>query len=164
MKGYIMFRDMRRKNQLLSADETIDILKNNTSGVLALLGDNGYPYSVPMSYVYSDGRIYFHSAKSGHKTDAVKNCDKASFCVIAKDEVVPSEYTTYFKSVIAFGKIRIVNKKEEIINALHILGEKYNPGHINERAAEIDKFINNVCVLCFDIEHITGKAAKELMK
>ncbi len=164
MKGYNMFRNMRRKNQLLPADEVIEILKNNTSGVLALLGDNGYPYSVPMSYVYSDGRIYFHSAKSGHKTDAIKNCSKASFCVIEKDDIVPSEYTTYFKSVIAFGKIHIIEKKEEMIYALHMLGEKYNPGHKTECATEIDKFINNVCVLCLDIEHISGKVAKELMK
>lgn len=159
-----MFRDMRRKNQLLSADEAIEILKSNTSGVLALLGDNGYPYSVPMSYVYSDNKIYFHSAKNGHKIDAVKNCEKASFCVIDKDNVVPSEYTTYFKSVIAFGKIQIVQEKDEIVSALSILGEKYNPGHIDLCTGEIDRFINNVCVLCLSIEHITGKAAKELMK
>lgn len=159
-----MFRDMRRKNQLLPYTEAVEILKNNTSGVLALSGDDGYPYSVPISYVYSDDRIYFHSAKSGHKIDAVKNCDKASFCVIDKDDVVSKEYTTYFKSVIAFGKIHIIEDKAEIVNALHILGEKYNPGHKSECAVEIDKFINNVCVLCLDIEYMTGKAAKELIR
>ena len=98
-----MFREMRRKNQLLTKEEAEKILENGTSGTLALLGDEGYPYCVPISYVYNNNKIYFHSAKSGHKIDAVKNCDKASFCVIDKDEVKPQEYTTYFRSVIAFG-------------------------------------------------------------
>ena len=80
---------------------------HGTSGVLALAGDNGYPYALPISYVYSDGKIYFHSAKSGHKIDAVKRCEKASFCVIAEDNIIPEEYTTYYKSVIVFGKLKI---------------------------------------------------------
>ena len=159
-----MFREMRRKKQLLSSDEAVSILENNSSGVLALLGDNGYPYSVPMSYVYSDGKIYFHSAKSGHKIDAVKNCNKASFCVIEKDDIVPSRYTTYFKSVIAFGTISVLEDEEEIVRALRILGEKYNPGHKAECDTEISRFMSNVCVLCLEAEHITGKAAKELME
>ena len=75
--------------------------------VLALLGDNDYPYAVPISYVYDDGKVYFHSAKSGHKIDAIQRTAKASFCVIDEDLVVPEEYTTYFRSVIAFGRIRL---------------------------------------------------------
>ncbi len=159
-----MFREMRRKNQLLTKEEAEKILGNGTSGTLALLGEEGYPYCVPISYVYDNGRIYFHSAKSGHKIDAVKNCDKASFCVIDKDEVKPQEYTTYFRSVIAFGRIHVIDDKDELISALSLLGERYNPGHPSDCITEINKFINNVCVLCLDIEHMTGKAAKELIK
>lgn len=96
------------KKQELSRQEIADILHKGTSGVLALLGDNDYPYAVPISYVYDDGKIYFHSAKSGHKIDAIQRTEKASFCVIDKDLVVPEEYTTYFRSVIAFGQIRII--------------------------------------------------------
>ena len=99
----MIFREMRRKKQELSRQEIADILHKGTSGVLALLGDNDYPYAVPISYVYDDGKIYFHSAKSGHKIDAIQRTEKASFCVIDKDLVVPEEYTTYFRSVIAFG-------------------------------------------------------------
>ena len=79
------FRSMRRKRQQLSEKENISILQKATAGTLALLGDNGYPYAVPISYVYADGKLYFHSALSGHKIDAIRNCDKASFCVIAQD-------------------------------------------------------------------------------
>lgn len=79
-----MFREMRRKGQELSKSECIDILINEPRGVLALLGDDNYPYSVPMSHVYVDGKIYFHGAKKGHKNDAVKKHDKVSYCVMDK--------------------------------------------------------------------------------
>ena len=89
------FRDMRRKRQQLSEAESIGILQKATSGTLALLGDNGYPYAVPISYVYHEGKLYFHSALSGHKVDAIRQCDKASFCVIELDDVQPKKYTTF---------------------------------------------------------------------
>ena len=90
---------MRRKRQQL-AEEEIAILEKATTGTLALLGDNDYPYAVPISYVYHDGKLYFHSALTGHKVDAIRKCDKASFCVIEKDDVQPEKYTTFFRSVI----------------------------------------------------------------
>ena len=92
------FREMRRRRQQLSDEESIAILRNGTSGTLGLLGDNGYPYTVPLSYVYADGCIYFHSALAGHKVDAIRACDKASFCVVAQDAVQPQEYTTSRRS------------------------------------------------------------------
>ena len=98
-----MFRPMRRFKQALSPEECRAVLERGTSGVLALSGDGGWPYAVPLSYVYADGKIYFHSAKSGHKVDAIRSCPRASFCVIDQDHIVPEEYTTYFRSVIAFG-------------------------------------------------------------
>lgn len=107
------FRAMRRKRQQLSEEESIGILQKATAGTLALLGDGGYPYAVPISYVYADGKLYFHSALSGHKVDAIKNCDKASFCVIEKDDVQPAKYTTYFRSVIPFGRIHIIEDEQE---------------------------------------------------
>lgn len=103
-----MFREMRRKKQILSNKENIEILESGTSGVLALLGDDEYPYAVPISYVYDNSKIYFHGAKEGHKIDAIRKCSKASFCVIARDEICPEKYATYFRSVIVFGKIRIL--------------------------------------------------------
>ena len=105
-----MFRPMRRFKQALSPEECRAVLERGTSGVLALSGDGGWPYAVPLSYVYADGKIYFHSAKSGHKVDAIRSCPRASFCVIDQDHIVPEEYTTYFRSVIAFGTVRILEE------------------------------------------------------
>ena len=87
-------RTMRLFKQELSDQETMEVLAAGTSGVLAVMGDEGYPYAVPLSYVYADGKIYFHGAKTGHKIDAIAKNEKVSFCVIDKDDVVPQEYTT----------------------------------------------------------------------
>ena len=106
------FREMRRKRQQLAEEESIAILEKATAGTLALLGDNDYPYAVPISYVYHDGKLYFHSALAGHKVDAIRKCDKASFCVIEQDDVQPEKYTTFFRSVIAFGRIHIIEDDE----------------------------------------------------
>ena len=84
-----MFRELRRKKQALSQEECTAVLNCVTSGVLALAGDNDYPYAVPISYVYDGEKLYFHCAKSGHKLDAICRNPKASFCVIDKDEIVP---------------------------------------------------------------------------
>ena len=107
-----MFREMRRNKQQLSNEECGEILRKSTAGVLAVSGDDGYPYAVPLSYVYCDNKIYFHSAKSGHKIDGIKNNSKVSFCVIAKDEIIPEKFTTYFRSVIVFGKARILESMD----------------------------------------------------
>lgn len=108
-----MFREMRRKKQRLSKEECDRILYNGTSGVLALHGDDGYPYAVPVSYVYDGEKLLFHSAKNGHKIDAIIKNAAASFCVIDQDQIVQEEYTTYFRSIIAFGKIRILEDDAE---------------------------------------------------
>lgn len=83
-----MFREMRRSRQALPQEEVVAILDRGTHGVLALAGDEGYPYALPISYVYADGKLYFHCARSGHKLDAISRCPKASFCVVDQDQVV----------------------------------------------------------------------------
>ena len=108
-----MFRAMRRKQQALSQEDCEAVLYQGTSGVLALSGDDDYPYAVPISYVYDSSKLYFHSAKSGHKLDSIKRHPKASFCIIGRDQVEPEEYTTYFQSVIVFGTIRILEDDKE---------------------------------------------------
>ena len=161
----MVFREMRRKKQVLSQKEVEDILHKGTSGVLALLGDNDYPYAVPISYVYDDGKVYFHSAKSGHKIDAIQRTAKASFCVIDEDLVVPEEYTTYFRSVIAFGRIRIVEDDSEKRAAIEKLAIKYAP---EDTAANRDYAISRewkpLCMLEMTIDYVTGKEAIELVK
>ena len=160
-----MFREMRRNKQLLPDAVSREILERNTSGVLSLMGDDGYPYGVPLSYVLAGDKLFFHCAKEGHKIDAIRREEKASFCVIDQDKVVSEEYTTHFRSVIAFGRVHILESEEEKRNALRILAEKYSG---DQGAAGIEQEMNksfaNVCMLQFDMEHVTGKEAIELVK
>ena len=159
-----MFREMRRFRQQLSHEESEEILHRATSGVLALLGDEDYPYAVPLSHVYADGRLYFHGARSGHKLDAARAHPKASFCVIEQDQVVAEEYTTYFRSVIAFGTIRVLEDPEQIRTAIRALADKYSPVGEELREAEIDRFWSALAVLELEIEHLSGKQAIELCR
>lgn len=160
-----MFRPMRRHRQQLPQQETLDILARGSSGVLAVLGDGGFPYAVPLSYVYSDGHLYFHCAASGHKLDAVQAHPKASFCVVDQDLVVPEEYTTYFRSAIAFGRVRVLTQQEELWQAIRLLADKYHPAAApDSRDATIRREAGQMRVLALDIEHLNGKEGLELAR
>ena len=158
------FREMRRKRQQLSEEESIAILQKATAGTLALLGDNDYPYAVPISYVYHEGKLFFHSALAGHKVDAIRKYDKASFCVIEQDDVQPERYTTFYRSVIAFGRIRIIEDEQEKLQIARMLGNRYNPNHEEALQKEIESGLSRMLAIRFDIEHLTGKEAIELLK
>jgi uncharacterized protein len=159
-----MFRKMRRKDQELSMEENIAILSRATAGVLAVSGDNGYPYAVPLSFVYDNSKIFFHCARTGHKLDAVLRDNKVSFCVIDADDVVPEEFTSYFRSVIVFGKARVLDNPKEKMNALEKLAEKYSPNLKEEQQKEIENQFTKVCLIEVTIEHMTGKEAIELIQ
>lgn len=158
-----MFREMRRKRQLLPTKESVAILEKMTNGTLALHGDDGYPYAVPVSYVYADGKIYFHSATEGHKVDAILQNDKVSFCVVERDEIKPAEFTTYFRSVIAFGKARVLEDEDEKLSALRLLADKYSHGEAGMEA-EIAKGFNHLLMVEITVEHLTGKESIELVR
>ncbi|MBO7572861.1 MAG: pyridoxamine 5'-phosphate oxidase family protein [Bacteroidales bacterium] len=158
------FRAMRRNRQQLTHEECQKILDKSTSGVLSLIGDGGYPYGVPMSYVYHNGKIFFHSATTGHKIDAIGTEEKCSFTIIAQDDVHNEEYTTYFRSVIVFGRIHIIEDEAEKLAALRSLGERYNPNDNAGLQREIDKGFSHLHILRLDIEHISGKESIELIK
>jgi nitroimidazol reductase NimA-like FMN-containing flavoprotein (pyridoxamine 5'-phosphate oxidase superfamily) len=159
-----MFREMRRKKQVLSKEESIEILVKGTSGVLAVYGDEGYPYAVPLSYVYQDSKIFFHCAKSGHKLDAIERNSKVSFCVIDQDKVVPEEYTSYFRSVIVFGNARILEDETEKRSALERLAARYSPDQVQGRQQEIESQFKQVCMIELSIDHMSGKEAIELVR
>lgn len=157
-----MFREVRRnKKQILPENECIDILNNNTSGVMCVLGDDDYPYGVPLSYTYEKGRLYFHGMPVGHKMDSIKKHNKVSFTVIDEDHVVPEEYTTYFRSVIVFGKAHIVTDMDEKRQALEKLVRKYSLDFLTGSGKEIEDKLKGVCIFYIDIEHISGKEAIE---
>lgn len=158
-----MFRPMRRRKQRLPAAETMEILQSCTSGVLAVLGDNDYPYAVPLSYAYEDGKLFFHFAKTGHKVDSLLKNSKVSFCVIKTDEVIEKTFTTHFRSVIVFGRARILTEDSEKKHALECLVKKYSPHYLAEGQSEIEREWQRVNVAEVKIEHMTGKAAIEIM-
>lgn len=157
-----MFREMRRKKQLMPQEKSLEILRGATSGVLAVSGDDDYPYAVPVNYVYHENKIYFHGAKSGHKIDAIRKHDKASFCVTVYEEIVPEKYTAYFKSVIAFGRIRVLEREDEVRHAIEVLAERFFPEDESGRLEEIERSWDRLCMIELAVEHVTGKQAIEL--
>ncbi len=160
-----MIHKMRRSRQALPQAECADILERGTSGVLALSDKEGWPYAVPLSYVYANGKIYFHCAKVGHKLEILTENAKASFCVIDLDDVKPKEFTSYFRSVIAFGTIRVLENDEEKRAAIEKLTLKYAPDSSPEaRAAAIEREWKPLCILEFTLEHMSGKEAIELVR
>lgn len=159
-----MFRGMRRNKQELSEMETIAMLQSCTSGVLAVHGDDDYPYAVPLGFTYEDGKLFFHSAKAGHKMDAIERNEKVSFCVIAADDVVQSEFTTHFRSAIVFGKARVLTEDSEKRHALECLAKKYSPDYFDKADSEIEHAWERVCVIELTIEHMTSKAATEIIE
>lgn len=151
---------MRRHKQELSKEECMEILNNEPRGVLALLGDNDYPYALPMSHAYVDGKIYFHGAMEGHKNDAVKRYDKVSYCVMDKGFRNDGVWWYTFKSVIVFGKIRILTDLDEKIDKLTYLGDKFFPTH-EETVSEINRMLDRTEVFEITIEHMSGKIVRE---
>ena len=158
-----MFRPMRRARQALSPEACAAILARGTAGVLATCGDDGYPYAVPLSYVYHEGTLYFHCARDGHKLDAIARSDKVSFCVIDRDDVIPEAYTTHFASVICFGRARPITDPAEKRRALHLLAERYCPEQAEGHQREIDRFWEQTAMVAVTVEHMTGKQAVELV-
>lgn len=153
---------MRRFKQQLSAEDTENILRNGKYCVMAVSGDDDYPYALPINYIYDGTSIFIHSAAQGHKTDALKRNPKCSLCIVDKDDVIPEEFTSYFRSVIAFGTAHFVESTDEKIAALRLLTEKYSPGI--DPDAEIARFIKTVRIIRIDIDSVTGKEAIELMR
>ncbi|NTV90057.1 MAG: pyridoxamine 5'-phosphate oxidase family protein [Clostridiales bacterium] len=156
-----MFREMRRIKQQMSEGEAIEVLKACSTGILAVAGDDDYPYAVPLNYVYRDGSIFFHCAVTGHKMDAIRRNDKVSFCVTGQDQIVPEAFATKYRSVVVFGRARIIEDDTEVRSALEELIGKYSPAYKKEGEKEIDKDWNIVRVVEVRVEHITGKTASK---
>ncbi|MCQ1530840.1 pyridoxamine 5'-phosphate oxidase family protein [Lutispora saccharofermentans] len=158
-----MFREMRRGKQLLSKEDTVAVMDRCTNGVLACLGDEDYPYAVPLSYVYFNDKIYFHSAKAGHKIDAITKNPKVSFAVIDEDTIVSERFTSYFRSIIAFGKVRFV-EGDEWLEAMKALVEKYSADQPDEAKHKEIFGCTQAYMIAIDIEHMSGKEAIEYVK
>ena len=155
-----MFRELTRKKQGLSERECSEILKQEVRGVLAVNGDGGYPYALPINYDYDEenSRIYFHSGKVGHKLDAIAKSDKVSFCVYDKGYRKDGHWSLNIRSVIVFGRIRTVDGWSDELMVRFCKRFTDDADYIRN---EIEKFRSNTAVLCLDIEHITGKLVNE---
>lgn len=154
-----MIREMRRKDRQLKESEAIEILKNNTYGVLSTINNEGYPYGVPLSYIFINNSIYFHSATKGQKLDNILDNSNVSFCVVGKTEILPDQFSTKYESVIVFGKAIEVVDDEKNTALLDILN-KYSTDYIEQGKVYIEKAIAATKVIKINIEHISGKSKR----
>lgn len=157
-----MFREMRRQKQQLTNEECKSILKKEWRGVLSLLGDDDYPYGIPMNFYYDeiDNKIYFHSALNGHKIDAINKHGKASFCVYKQTGQKENHWSLNFDSVIAFGRISIVKDRKIAEEKVRKFAQKYFPPTDSVDKEMSESFHHCEC-LELAIEHMTGKAVNE---
>jgi len=157
-----MFRELARKKQALSTEACLDILRKEPRGVLSVIGDDGYPYGMPMNFWYcdDDGKIYFHGGKCGHKIDAIKACDKTSFCVYDSGWREEGDWALHIQSVIVFGRVELLTDREKTIDVSRQLSLKYTPdaAYID---AEIADYADATLAFALTPEHMTGKTVYE---
>lgn len=157
-----MFREMLRKKQQLPEAECIDILKSQLRGVLSVLGDGDYPYGVPLNHYYNeqDGKLYFHGGKQGHKIDAVRRHDKASFCVYDEGFRRDGEWALNIRSVIVFGRIEFIEDRETVCRISEELSRKFTDDDEYIRR-EIERSGPGTLMFALVPEHISGKIVNE---
>lgn len=154
-----MFRKMRLETNMTTNKEAEEMLNKATNGILGVNGDEGYPYAVPVSFAYKNGKIYFHStSESSHKIESIAKDPKVSFCVITQDKIIPDAFNTLYRSVIIFGKARVLTDDAEIKQGIMAIVEKYSHGYLEEGKAYMNAEMGNFCVVEISIEHMTGKA------
>ena len=157
-----MFRPVRRKNREISIEAAKDLLRTSRRGVLAVNGDNGYPYALPLNYLYDEdsNTIIFHGARAGHKIDSIKACDKVCFTVYGNETIKEEAWAPYMQSVIVFGRCHLVDDQERAMEILRNLARKYYPseGIIDEEIAKAGKAVQ---MFQIEIEHISGKEIQE---
>ena len=157
-----MFRDMLRWKQQLSEAECIEILKTEKRGVLSVLGDDGYPYGMPINHFYNedDGKLYFHGGNKGHKLDALRRCNKASFCVYDSGFQREGDWALNIRSVIVFGRVEFLEDRELLYDLARRLSYKFtqDESFINR---EIEKDGPRTVMFALSPEHMTGKLVNE---
>lgn len=152
-----MFKEMRRRDKLMSEKDTLALLIRGEEGILGTISDNGYPYTVVVNYVFYNGKIYFHCAKTGHKIDNIKKNEKVSFSVYDNVEVVGEELNTKYQSLTLFGRARVIDTSREILMELI---KKYSDIPLEKANDMISEEINITALVEIEIDHITGKIGK----
>ena len=157
-------REMRRKDRQITEEEAMDVVRKGEYGVLATVGDDGKPYSVPLSYVLDEekGALYFHgTAAGGQKMDNILANPSVCFTVVMDTEVLPAQFSTKYYSANVFGTAKVVEEEEEKKKALLLLVRKYAPDYEEQGRAYIERAIGAVAVVRLDVEQVTGKARKK---
>lgn len=151
-----------RKTALMLDDASIErIMRENTHGVLALCDSDGMPYAVPVNYCYKNGAVYFHSAKAGHKLEALAANPKCSFCVVGKERIVAEEYNAVFESAIVFGQARaIADDSPEKREALELIARKYGPDDDASTQGVLERNLHKVTMIKLEIEYWSGKRSR----
>ncbi|MBR1659013.1 MAG: pyridoxamine 5'-phosphate oxidase family protein [Oscillospiraceae bacterium] len=157
-----MFRQLRRKRQEVPREECSRILAAEKRGVLAVSGDDGYPYAVPVNFYYdeTEERIYLHGAKEGHKLDAIRGNDKVCFTVWDRGRQEDGDWSFHVTSVVAFGRAELMEDGALALEKLRALGLKYYPD-ADEVEEELRRSQGYVQMLAICIEHMTGKLVHE---
>ena len=157
-----MFRPVRKKKNEIGEETAKDLLRSSRRGVLAVCGDDGYPYAIPINYYYDEenGKIFFHGSRVGHKVDSLKKCGKVCFTVVGNETVKDEEWAPYVKSAVVFGRCRMIEDRDETLSALKRFAMKYYP---DEQTAddEIDRSAKAVRMFEITVEHISGKEVQE---
>ena len=157
-----MFRELLRKKKEISKEECIEILEKEKRGVLSVIGDEGYPYGMPMNHFYNedDGNIWFHCGKKGHRIDSILKEPKVSFCVFEKGTKKEHDWALLVRSVVVFGKIEIISDPETIAEITAKLSRKFTSDEEYIKN-EIEKFGKETLLLKLVPEHISGKIVTE---
>ncbi len=154
-----MFKEMRRKDRELTKEEANELLTRCEYGTLSTIGADGYPYGVPLDFVYDDNCIYFHCAKEGHKLENIENNCNVSFCVVNDVELIPDDFSTKYKSTIIFGKAKEVFEEEKM-KVLVLILEKYSKEFMESGTRYIEAMWDKTKVIKVEIEHMTAKGKK----
>ncbi len=157
-----MFRELTRKKKQISMEECIEVLKNEKRGVLSVLGDDDYPYGMPMNHFYNedDGKIYFHCGKMGHRLDALKRYNKVSFCVYDEGYREEGQWALNVKSVIVFGRMTCVEDIDRVVDISRKMCHKFTRDETFIKE-EIENYAHQTLLLELTPEHICGKLVKE---
>ena len=154
------FRPIRRFGQAATEEECLSILQSAPRGILSVIGENGYPYGLPINYAFLDGKIFFHCAREGHKLDAIRAHDKVCFTVLSEPLRHEGEWWNCFTSVIVFGRIHEVTDPEQAVSLLRALAAKYFPADYDTEA-DIRRNGPKALLLELTIDHMTGKRVRE---
>lgn len=138
-----MFRTIRKKKNEIDKNAAENLLQYSRRGVLAVNGDDGYPYAIPINYIYDREaqKIYFHGARAGHKVDALKACDKVCFTVYGNESIREEAWAPFMQSTVVFGRCRLVEAGEKATTLLKQFAMKYYPNEqmVDEEIARAGK-------------------------